>query len=340
MEIAYVVLLNVERLAMQNQNTTQDMHPELIEELANWNIEANAFEDKGHSNELLSMASNFDLKSYDAVFWNLHDSSSLAQVQCKCCSGEANIIGLVDFNKSCHDRHGKPAFGPSGATVPYHRCVSCCFIFSIYCDAWRANHFTKHIYNDDYGKADGVIPGFEQGATNPKKSISYINGKNLINRLGISSDQGLKVLDFGSSGNPGLTGLAFLDYGFNLQSYEPYLNETVTNIGEQSFDIIYAIEVIEHVVDLDEALIFFDKHLSINGLLCLQTLIHPHPSNDEIINSWYVAPRNGHFSIFTQCALEKLFQRVGINIISTSAGIFGFKDKPHFQNSIITPVKK
>ena len=325
----------------QNQKTNHETHSQSIEEISsNWKTQAELFRDRCKSLGLLDFASNFDLKVYDTVFWNLHDSSNMSHIQCKCCSGEATIIGLADFNKSCHDRHGKPAFSPSDISVPYHRCTSCGFIFSTYCDSWEAKHFAGHIYNVDYEKADGIIPGFEEGKNDLKKSISYMNGQNLISRLGITPDQGLKILDFGSGGNPGLTGLAFLDHGFNLQSYEPYLNETATNVGNQLFDVIYAIEVIEHMVDLEEAIHFFDKHLSNNGLLHIQTGIHPHPAGKEIMNSWYIAPRNGHFSIFTQRALEKLFEHAGINIVTTTAGIFGFKDKPNFENSIMTPVKR
>lgn len=286
----------------------------------------------------LDLTKIFELHEYDTAFWNLHDSSNLSSLKCKCCSGNALVIGLVDFNKSCHDRHGDPAFSTSDISVPYHKCESCGFIFSVYCDPWNTHNFAEHIYNSEYEKADGVIPGFEEGVNDPKKSISYQNGLNLINVLGITPDQGLKILDFGSGGDPGPTGLAFLDRGFKLQSYEPYLNDVSQNIGDQSFDIIFAIEVIEHIVDLDEALDFFDKHLSSNGLLHIQTGLHPHPSGKEIMNSWYIAPRNGHFSVFTQRALEQLFKKVGINIISTSNGIFGFKDKPNFVNNLITAI--
>ena len=315
-----------------------DASPKFIETAqSNWLDNTRFFRDQCRSLVGLDLTKIFELQDYDTAFWNLHNSSNLSALKCKCCSGEATVIGLVDFNKSCHDRHGNPAFSPSDISVPYHRCESCGFIFSVYCDAWSTQNFAEHIYNAEYDKADGVIPGFEEGVNDPEKSISYQNGVNLINILGITADQGLKILDFGSGGNPGPTGLAFLDRGFHLQSYEPYLNEVAQNIGDQRFDIIYAIEVIEHVVDLDEALSFFKKHLSNNGLLHIQTGLHPHPAGKEIMNSWYIAPRNGHFSVFTQRALEQLFKKVGINIISTSNGIFGFKDKPNFSNNLITP---
>ena len=304
-----------------------------------WLKNADAFKDRCEEQVGLDLSKVFTLSAYDTAFWNLHDATNLAAVECKCCSGNAPIIGLADFNKSCHDRHGTPAFSPSNVSVPYHKCENCGFIFSIYCDAWNGLNFSAHIYNSEYEKADGVIPGFEEGINDPTKTISYQNGVNLINAFGINPEQNLKILDFGSGGNPGPTGLAFLDRGFNLKSYEPYLNHIVQVADDQRFDIIFAIEVIEHIVDLDEALSFFDKHLSDNGLLHIQTGLHPHPSNKEIMNSWYIAPRNGHFSVFTQNALEHLFKKIGINIVSTSFGVLGFKNKPNFANNFITPVQ-
>jgi hypothetical protein len=51
------------------------------------------------------------------------------------------------------------------------------------------------------------------------------------------------------------------------------------------------------------------------------------------MKSWYIAPRNGHISIFTLPALSILFRRHGINLVQTLHGLIGFRQKPSFPNS-------
>jgi hypothetical protein len=72
--------------------------------------------------------------------------------------------------------------------------------------------------------------------------------------------------------------------------------------------------------------------LSRDGILWIQTLIHPHPAENDILSSWYIAPRNGHISIFTLPALTALFRRYEINVVQTAFGLIGFKHLPTFKN--------
>ena len=106
-------------------------------------------------------------------------------------------------------------------------------------DDWSSEDFKEKIYNDDYHKADGALPGYENAKP---REISYKNGVRLSNLLN-GSPKEIMSLDYGSSGNPGNTGLGLIDNGFDLFS-EPYLNET-TELPHK-FDFIYLIEVIEH----------------------------------------------------------------------------------------------
>ena len=255
-------------------------------------------------------------------------------LDCKCCGSIAPILGTVDFAKTCMDRLGAAVFEKTECLVPYHKCSKCGFIFTNFADEWPDNTISQMIYNDDYGKADGVMPGWEAGENDPRQTISYKNGLKLINNLGITGDQGLQVLDYGAGGNPGSTGLCFEDKGFDLTSYEPYLRDGVTQLKYDKYDLIYSIEVFEHVINLTNLCDFMARHLSDRGLMYVQTLIHPHPAGEDILESWYIAPRNGHFSIFTFPAIFLLFKRVGINIVQTPMGMVGFKNKPLFKNNI------
>jgi hypothetical protein len=267
----------------------------------------------------------------DKSFEKNMDKSAL---ECKCCGSMAPILGNVDFAKTCTDRLGVAVFENTGCLVPYHKCSKCGFIFTTFADEWSDNTISEMIYNEEYGKADGVMPGWEAGKNDPRQTISYKTGVKLINNFGIASDQGLKLLDYGAGGNPGPTGLCFEDKGFDLTSYEPYLCDGASQLKHEKYDLIYSIEVFEHVINLTDLTNFMAHHLSDRGLMYVQTMIHPHPSEEDILGSWYIAPRNGHFSIFTFPAIFLLFKRVGINIVQTPLGMVGFKNKPLFKNNI------
>jgi 2-polyprenyl-6-hydroxyphenyl methylase/3-demethylubiquinone-9 3-methyltransferase len=251
-------------------------------------------------------------------------------IACKCCNAEAPFLGMVDFNKSCEDRRGPRPFPPSDVMVPYHRCPNCGFIFTDYCDDWTPADFTARIYNDEYSKAD-YDANIVNGVT---ATISYANGRQLAGHLA-GAQHRIRLLDFGAGGNPGNMGQALIDAGFRVTSYEPYFAADATRI-EGRFDVIYAIEVFEHCPDVMAMAEFIGDHLTEHGLLYFSTLLHPHPSPDDVLSSWYIAPRNGHISIFSLPAITILFRAVGINIVQSAFGLLGIRNPTGFPNSIFT----
>jgi len=254
-------------------------------------------------------------------------------IQCKCCNADSPFIGTLDFNKTCHDRFGTRMFGISPTEIMYNKCSNCGFIFTTHMDKWSNEEFKEKIYNSEYGLADGVIPGFEAGIEDHRKTVSYGNGAKVANFFLDSKDH-IKVLDFGSGGNPGDTGLALIDQGFDVTSFEPYLAEQASEIKYHQYDLIIMIEVIEHCHNLSEVGDLMSKLLSRDGILWIQTALHPHPTGNDILSSWYIAPRNGHISIFTLPAITLFFRRYGINIVQTAFGLFGFKKLPAFKNAL------
>jgi 2-polyprenyl-6-hydroxyphenyl methylase/3-demethylubiquinone-9 3-methyltransferase len=245
---------------------------------------------------------------------------------CKCCHASAPFLGMVDFNKTCMDVRGPRPFPPTGEVVPYYRCPNCGFIFTTYCDRWTQEEFRRRIYNDEYEKAD-YDPAIVDGL---RATVSYQKGKNLAALLTGSKDR-IRLLDFGASGNPGRTGQALIDSGFNVTSYEPYFGDSSTRV-EGTFDVIYALEVFEHCNDLAGVADFIAEHLAENGLLYFSTLLHPYPSNDSVLDSWYIAPRNGHISIFTFQAIAVLFRRVEINVVQSLYSLVGLRNPTKFPN--------
>jgi len=248
--------------------------------------------------------------------------------KCKCCHAAAPFVGWVDFNKSCEDRRRPRPFPPSTEMVPYHRCRNCGFIFTKYCDAWSPEEFRARIYNEDYVKAD-YDPEIVNGVA---ATVSYRNGEKLAALLAGSGDR-IRLLDFGAGGNPGRMGQALIDAGFRVTSYEPHFAESATQV-EGKYDVIYSVETFEHCHDLAGMAAFLAEHLEDHGLLYFSTLLHPHPSAGDVLNSWYIAPRNGHISIFTFPAVSILFRRVGINIVQSLFGLVGLRNPTHFPNHI------
>ena len=252
--------------------------------------------------------------------------------RCKCCNAESRFLGNVDFAKSCHDRFEK-VFVDSGILIPYFGCKNCSFVFTNYMDNWSIEDFKNKIYNQDYCLADGILPGFETGLEDQRKTVSYENGKHIAT-LFEASAKAIRVLDYGSGGDPGDTGLALLDKGFDLTSFDPYRSNDMSKISNSQFDLIIAIEVFEHCHDLNSLGLQMNQLLSENGLIVFSTLLHPHPTPDNVLSSWYIAPRNGHISIFSLNALTILFRRYKINIVQSAFGLFGFKNLPLYKNEI------
>lgn len=249
-------------------------------------------------------------------------------VECKCCGNKAKYKGAIDLNKTCHDRFGERVFDLSDILVNYYVCGNCGFIFTPDMDEWTFRKFGDLIYNEDYSKADGVLPGHEN--TDRRESVSYKNGIRLAEILD-GSQREIRVLDYGAGGNPGDTGLALQDRGFDLVSYDPHVPSACERPSGK-FDFIYMIEVIEHCHNLDAVLLYLSKHLARDGIIHIQTLLHSFPTPEDILSSWYIAPRNGHISIFTFQALAVMFRRYGINIVQTIFGVVGFRQKPTFVN--------
>ncbi|MBV8209847.1 MAG: class I SAM-dependent methyltransferase [Burkholderiaceae bacterium] len=196
-------------------------------------------------------------------------------------------------------------------------------------DDWPASRFQQDIYNADYIKVDPPIPGREHVPV--RERPAYGIGQSIASCFD-GNQSSIRVLDFGSGGDPGPTGLALQDRGFQVFSYDPY--RAGTGLPDGTFALIVAIEVFEHCHDLEALARFMRERLAEDGVLWIQTLLHPHPTPKDVLSSWYIAPRNGHISIFTFPSLSALFRRFGINIVATASGLFGLKKMPGFRNGL------
>jgi Methyltransferase domain len=248
---------------------------------------------------------------------------------CKICSADTKYLGSLDANKCCIDRLGSRALPISPVTVPYFVCTNCGFIFTTFMDKWTPEEFKRRIYNHDYERINPPIPG----RTNVpfKETPSYTKGKSIASLFDGSQNE-LRIIDFGAGGNPGPTGQALIDAGFHVHSHEPYRADCAEPEGR--YGLIIAIEVLEHCHDLKSITGFVKKYIQDDGIVWIQTLVHPHPAPEDILTSWYIAPRDGHISIHTLWSLTLMFNSIGLNFVQTVHGMFAFRKMPEFSNKI------
>ena len=215
---------------------------------------------------------------------------------CKICGGPAALYGVVDFNKNCLERENVfPVL--SGVPVYYYRCESCGLIFSRAFDEWTHADFQEHIYNSDYARVD---PDYAE--TRPQLLADMVF--NFIKQAGQ-----LKVLDYG--GGAGRTAELLRARGIAATSWDPMTSAALP--PGALFDVVTCFEVFEHtpvpLATAEDALRLLDP----KGVLIFSTL-----TADELppraVHAWYIAPRNGHITIYTKTALKVMFERFGCTV--------------------------
>ena len=224
-------------------------------------------------------------------------------VSCKICGDHAYFFDLVDFNKV-----GVPydfyCFGMSGIAVPYFRCTVCRFLFTPFFDDWTAQEFSQFIYNEDYIKVDGEYTGIRA-----KREAASI-----AKRLG--EHKHLRVLDYGSGSGVFADHLRSLGFA-NVTCYDPF-SSPIRPGGP--FDVITCFEVIEHSTTPHSTLADIAALLNPAGCVVFTTAIQSSAINELRANWWYVAPRNGHVSIFSRNSLARLAQDHGLLLYANTSG--------------------
>jgi 2-polyprenyl-6-hydroxyphenyl methylase/3-demethylubiquinone-9 3-methyltransferase len=218
-------------------------------------------------------------------------------IRCKICGDAAADFDLVDFNKCCFIVDSYP-FGLAGVGVRYLRCDTCRFIFTADFDRWTPEDFAKHVYNADYIKVDG-----EYAEIRPRHSAEYIASK-------LKDFHALRILDYGSGG--GVFANEMRTVGFrDVCSYDPFSSP---KLPTGQFDVVTSFEVLEHSADPVSTLKSISSLLTPEGLAVIQTGIQP--DDIDVIRGrwWYIAPRNGHISIFTLRALSAAAKRAALHL--------------------------
>jgi len=214
---------------------------------------------------------------------------------CKICGGATEFFDVVDFNKFCNvtDYY---AFGRSGIPVCYWRCVDCGFLFTDFCDAWSPEDFSRWIYNADYILVD---PGY-----------SEIRPAQLAQQVGcrLRGLESIAILDYGSGS--GVMTERLRRQGFaGAMNFDPY-SSPARPAG--LFDLVTCFEVLEHTPDPIAALEEMRAFLRPGGCILFGQSLQPANIAEVRGNWWYVAPRNGHVSCYTEESLAHLAARAGM----------------------------
>lgn len=224
---------------------------------------------------------------------------------CKCCDGPTRLFGTVDAARSCADGEG-PAFPPSGRQVSYWECCACGFVFTSDFDAMSDADIGATIYDADYARADPDFTGARP---------HYF--ADLLARLLAPAGARLRILDYG--GGAGALTELLRARGMACDNYDPYF--AGQPLGDSAYDLVTAFEVAEHSRDPLGTFRAALARLRPDGALLFSTQLRPPGAG---IDWWYVAPRNGHFSLHAQGSLQASASRLGMLFVALNDGLHMF----------------
>lgn len=236
-------------------------------------------------------------------------------MSCPICGKSTILIDKIDLDRDCLGLNVL-----SGTKfVEYYGCTTCGFCYSPEMYLWAKKQFAEDIYNDDYQKYD---PDFI--------SLRSTNNAKMLSGTFFKDTKYIRHLDYG--GGLGLLSSLLNTSGWDSSTYDPFIRSE-TPLGKYS--LITAFEVFEHTTNPQELIQHLTTLLSNKGILIFSTLL----SDEKIrkpLDWWYVAPRNGHISIFSQLSLRLLAKQNSLNFISFSGGMHAmWKKVPNWAEHII-----
>lgn len=243
-------------------------------------------------------------------------------VPCKICGTLSSLYGVVDFNKSCGEERSL-RLPLNGVPIYYRRCAHCGFLFTDAFDDWSPAQFRHHIYNDDYAIVDPDYQG-----DRPRSNAEYVT------RLWGEFKDRTPILDYGGGSDAFCAALRANGFPVAV-SYDPMVPEHA-QLPDRKFELITCFETLEHTPDPAATIERILACAAEPGLIMYSTLVQPADFDTLGLNWWYIAPRNGHISIFSKQSLQLAWNRHGYNTVSLADHIhFAFRTLPSYSASLM-----
>ncbi len=229
----------------------------------------------------------------------------MVATSCKICGGKSEFFASVDFAKHCNLQIS-PEYSNATEMVNYCRCSLCDLIFTTFVDTYSNSDFRKFIYNEDYVKFDPLYPKIR-----PETNARFLRAL-LRDAFGPAGRP--RILDYGAGS--GLLSRLLADE-FAVENYDA-LNPAFDVLPAGPFDVIFSAEVVEHMPFPKLFAAEWRACLSDLGCVIFSTKTQPDDIDVQRGGWWYLGPRNGHVTLYSERSLAALFAPVGMACESLS----------------------
>ncbi len=217
----------------------------------------------------------------------------------------------------------------SGKPIYYRRCDACGFLFTEAFDDWSPEALLKYIYNDDYVLVD---PDYVV--------VRPTNNAGVVAKAFEGARAELSILDYG--GGSGLFARLLVERGFRAATYDPFSAFSARPQAISSFELDYLFPRLSEQCRVPHNKIVADMNgmLAAEGVILFSTLTQPANFAELGLRWWYVAPRNGHVSLYSQRGLTILFEKHGMQIVSFSEVFhMAFRKVPAFAAHLVPSIE-
>lgn len=241
---------------------------------------------------------------------------------CPVCRGATTVLGEVDFNKSCEDK-ADMRLPKSNTMVRYYTCDICDFCFAPEFRNWPESRFKERIYNHEY-----VLVDPDYVTVRPHNSAKFIGSVFGSVRHRISH------LDYG--GGSGLLSELLRANGWQSSSYDQFVDGPDEFGRLSTYDLVTAFEVFEHVVDPLDLMASLSKLAHPQSLIMFTTVLSDgHIARGEGLGWWYLAPRNGHVSLYSKHSLTLLLSAHGYDVLHWNEAVHvAFRELPGWSKEL------